>query len=208
MTSKAELLARVEAWARNLLERDGATAHGWPHVERVRRLARALATREGVAPWLAECAALLHDVGRAVPGPESGHGRRSAELAAPLLAQLPLADAERDGILYAIRWHNSVRDDTPLLCVLRDADMLDGLGAVGLVRALTSKADMPPYDERGACLDGSYVRPPRSIADQIHFQIDWLGFLNTETARELARERIAFMQAFVERWRTELEDPL
>ena len=208
-TSQTELLDRVEAWARELLERDGAAAHGWPHVARVRRLARVLAPPEGVEPWLAECAALLHDVGRALPGPESEHGQRSAELAAPLLAGLlpaerPAAAAERDEILYAVRWHNSTRDDTRLLCVLRDADMLDGMGAVGLVRALTSKADLPPYDERGVCLGTAYARPPRSIADQINFQLDWIGFLNTETARELARERIAFMRAFVEQWQREL----
>ena len=107
----------------------------------MRRLARVIAPPEGVAPWLAECAALLHDVGRAAPGPESEHGQRSAELAAPLLAGLALTDAERGELLHAVRWHNSVRDDTRLLCVLRDADMLDGLGAVGLMRAFTSKAD-------------------------------------------------------------------
>jgi uncharacterized protein len=195
----------VERWARALLERDGAAAHGWPHVERVRRLAGAIAPREGVEPWLAECAALLHDVGRAAPGPESEHGRRSAELAAPFLAGLPLAGSQRDEILHAVRWHNSTRDDTRLLCVLRDADMLDGLGAVGLVRALTSKAALPPYDERGVCLGAAYARPPRSIADQINFQLDWIGFLNTETARELARERVAFMRSFVEQWQRELD---
>ena len=54
------------------------------------------------------------------------------------------------------------------------------------------------------CLGEEYARPPRSIADQIHFQIAWIDFLNTETARELARERIAFMRAFVEQWQQEL----
>jgi HD superfamily phosphodiesterase len=160
-----------------------------------------------VAPWLAECAALLHDVGRTLPGPESEHGQRSAELSAPLLVALrpALGGDDVDQILYAVRWHNSTRDDTRLLCVLRDADMLDGLGAVGLTRALTSKAALPPYDERGVMLGGHYLRPPRSIADQINFQIAWIDFLNTETARELARERIAFMWAFLEQWQRELK---
>jgi hypothetical protein len=83
--------------------------------------------------------------------------------------------------------------------------MLDGMGATGLMRAFTSKAMLPPYDERGVRLGGAFTRPPRSIADQISFQMRWIEFLNTETARELAHERIAFMQAFVEQWGRELE---
>jgi uncharacterized protein len=204
MPSRKDLLHKVEAWARERLGEDGAVAHGWPHVERVRRNVRALALPEGVEPWLAECAALLHDVGRSVPGPEGEHGQRSAELAAPLLAGLRLADPARAEILHAVRWHNTARDDTRLLCVLRDADMLDGLGAVGLVRAFASKAALPPYDERGVMLGGHFLRPPRTIADQIAFQIAWIDFLNTETAREMARERVAFMRAFLAQWHKEV----
>jgi uncharacterized protein len=199
-----DLLVQIEVWARERLEHGGAVAHGWLHVDRVQRSARMLARLEGIESWSAECAALLHDVGRSVPGPESEHGLRSAELAAPLLAELRLGQVERDAVLHAVRWHNSTRDDTRLLCVLRDADMLDGLGAVGLMRAFTSKAALPPYDERGVMLGGHFLRPPRSIADQINFQIAWIDFLNTEAARELARERIAFMRAFVEQWQREL----
>jgi uncharacterized protein len=204
VTSKAALVAQVETWARDLLERDGSVAHGWLHVDRVRRLALVLAPREGVAPWKAECAALLHDVGRAVPGPQAEHGRRSAELAAPLLSELPLTEAERSEILHAVRWHNTGRDDTRLLCVLRDADMLDGMGAIGLLRAYTSKAGLPPYGDPESLSKGRYQRPPRTIADQIAFQMDWIGFLNTDTARTLAQGRLAFMRAFVAQLRREL----
>jgi uncharacterized protein len=204
IASEKDLLSQIEAWVRERLLQHGAVAHGWLHVDRVRRNARALAPREGVPTWLAECAALLHDVGRTVPGPESEHGQRSAELAAPLLAELPVTDADRVELLQAVRWHNSARDDTRLLVVLRDADMLDGLGAIGLMRAFTSKADLPPYDERGVMLGGHFLRPPRSIADQVHFQIAWIDWLNTEAAREMAREQVAFMRAFVEQWQREL----
>jgi uncharacterized protein len=206
------MLARVEAWAREWLDDDAAAApaaapevaHGWPHVDRVRRIAVFLAEAEGVDPFLAACAALLHDVGRGVPGPEAEHGARSAALAAPLLAELPLSEGERQDILYAVRWHNSSRDDTPLLCVLRDADMLDGLGAIGLMRAFASKAALPAYDPQAPFDDGPYRRPPRYILDQVRFQMDWIGFLNTDTARQLARDRVDFMRAFVAQVQREL----
>jgi uncharacterized protein len=203
MTSKAEVLARIEVWARAHLDSNGPTAHGWPHVDRVRHAAVVLAQAEGVDPTLAACAALLHDVGRTVPGPESDHGARSAQMAGPFLAELPLDEAERQAVLYAVRWHNSRRDDTPLLCVLRDADMLDGLGAIGLMRAFTSKAALPAYDPEAPFSEGPYARPPRTISDQVRFQMDWLGFLNTDTARSLARGRVDFMQAFVAQLQSE-----
>ena len=216
MTSRAEILARVEAWARERLDGNAAAApaaapeaapkvaHGWLHVDRVRRVAVLLAEAEGVDPFLAACAALLHDVGRSVPGPEAEHGTRSAELAAPLLAGLPLGESERQDILFAVRWHNSTRDDTPLLCVLRDADMLDGLGAIGLMRAFTSKAALPAHDPQAPLEDGPYQRPPRYITDQVRFQMEWIGFLNTHAARELAQGRIEFMRAFVAQLRHEV----
>ena len=71
MFSRVEATERVERWARQLLEERPKTAHGWPHVDRVRRLAVRIAQAEGVDAWLAEIAALIHDVGRSVPGPGS-----------------------------------------------------------------------------------------------------------------------------------------
>lgn len=175
-------------------------------VDRVRHTAVVLARAEGIDPFLAACAALLHDVGRSVPGPEAEHGKRSAELAAPLLAALLLSESEREDILFAVRWHNSARDDTPLLCVLRDADMLDGMGAIGLLRACTSKAALPAYDPEAPFADGPYERPPRTISDQVRFQMEWIDFLNTDTAREIAQTRIEFMWNFVAQLQRELTD--
>jgi uncharacterized protein len=176
------------------LEAAPKTAHGWLHVDRVRRLAVRIARDEGVDPWLAALAALVHDVGRTAPGPGAEHGQRSAQLAEPLLAQLGL-HAEIDPVLYAVRWHNSVRSDTPLLCVLRDADMLDGLGAIGLVRALMSKHMLPPYDP-GVVFDRQLHWPPELVADQICFQMTWIERMNTETGHRLARRRVEFMRTF------------
>ena len=204
MVSRSEVAALVERWVRQLLEARPRTAHGWPHVARVRRLAAQIARAEGVDPWLAEIAALIHDVGRCVPGPGSEHGQRSAELAAPLLAELPLDDREREQVAYAARWHNSGRADDPLLCVLRDADMLDGLGAIGLARAFMSKHMLPFYDPARR-LDGPSCRPAEAVADQVRYQIEWLERMNTETGRTLARERAAFMTVFLEQARRELD---
>jgi uncharacterized protein len=195
--SQKDSLSTVESWVRAELEAAKKRAHGWLHTNRVRHNILILAPAEGVDPFLAELAALIHDVGRTQPGPENEHGARSATLAAPVLAALPLSKTQQQAVLYAARWHNSTRADTPLLCVLRDADMLDGLGAVGIVRAFMSKSHLPAYQPDFA-LEGSHgTWPPTCASDQVWGQLRFYDWLNTDTARQLAQERFSFMQAFM-----------
>lgn len=200
----AAVLADLEAWVRELLETNGKRAHGWLHTDRVRANIRILAHAEGVDAFLAEVAALLHDVGRTQPGPEAEHGARSAIIAEPLLESYVLPSGGAEAILYAIRWHNSLRDDTPLLRILRDADMLDGLGAMGIIRAFMSKSDLPPYDSVQPFHAGTNRWPPTYSSDQLLGQMEWYDRLNTETAKLMAKERIGFMTAFITQARDEI----
>ncbi|MGD2039897.1 MAG: HD domain-containing protein [Anaerolineae bacterium] len=209
-TERQTALITVETWVREQVKSDKAVAHGWLHTDRVRRNIRLLAAAEGIDPVLAEIAALLHDVGRTLPGPESEHGARSAAMAEPLLAGLPLSEDERRAVLYAVSWHNSKRDDTPLLRILRDADMLDALGATGIMRAYMSNAHRPPYDT-GAILDldapfdlDDIQQPSLFASDQVRRQLKFYDWLNTDTARQIAGERAAFMRSFLTQMRREL----
>lgn len=204
MSNEQVAVSQIEAWVRETLEAGNKRAHGWLHTDRVRRSAVILARAEGVDPLLAELAALLHDVGRTQPGLEDEHGARSAAMAEPLLAELPLGESERQAVLHAIRWHNSQRSDTPLLCVVRDADMLDGLGAIGIMRAFMSKGHLPPYDAGVPFPEENGGWPAQSASDQLRGQMKFYDWLNTATAREMAKDRIALMQAFVTQARQEI----
>ena len=203
--NRGTMLPELEAWTRRTLEADRKRAHGWLHTDRVRANIRILAIAEGVDPFLAEASALLHDVGRTQPGPEQEHGARSASMAEPLLEQFSLDQNERNAILHAIRWHNSRRDDTALLCILRDADMLDGLGAMGIMRAFMSKSHLLPYDADSPFQQDTSRWPPDYASDQLLGQMEWYDGLNTETARQMAEKRIAFMAGFVSQARDEIE---
>lgn len=202
--SREDMVRRVKAWVCARFDSDGTPAHGWLHTARVRENAIVLALAEGVEPVLAELAALLHDVGRTQPGPESEHGARSAVLAEPLLAELPLTEGERNEILHAVHWHNSKRGDTQLLLVLRDADMIDGLGAIGLMRAFMSKGHLPAYDEKAPFEHHSYEWPASTASEQVLGMLRFYGFLNTDTARALAMERYTYMQGFISQVQREI----
>jgi HD superfamily phosphodiesterase len=196
-------LDRVEAWVRERLAANRKRAHGWLHTDRVRRNIRVLARAEAADPFLAELAALFHDVGRTQPGPETEHGARSAAMAAAILDDLHLTHEEREAVLHAIRWHNSSRDDTPLLCILRDADMLDGLGAMGIIRAFMSKSHLPPYDPAAPFEDNDDRWPPLFGSDQFLGQMAWYDRLSTDTARQMAKDRFALMRTFMAQARRE-----
>jgi uncharacterized protein len=198
------VLDAVEGWVRAKLDAGHEAAHGWLHTYRVRRHILILAPAEGVDPFLAELAALLHDVGRTTPGPEEEHGARSAALAEPLLASLAMSAEDQEAVLHAVRWHNSGRADSRLLCILRDADMLDGLGVMGIIRAYMSRSYLPPYDPGDPFGDNQDRWPAIYGSDQFLGQMAWYDLLNTETARQLAADRIAFMRAFIAQARQEL----
>jgi HD superfamily phosphodiesterase len=127
-------------------------------------------------------------------------------MAEPLLRSLPLADGECEAVLHAVRWHNSKRADTPLLCVLRDADMLDGLGAIGIMRGFMSKGHLPPYEPGAPFETAGGGWPASNASDQILGQMRFYDWLNTETARRMAAERLDFMRAFVAQVRREVLD--
>jgi HD superfamily phosphodiesterase len=82
--------------------------------------------------------------------------------------------------------------------------MLDGLGAMGIMRAFMSKSHLPPYCAALPFLEDSRSWPPDHVSDQLLFQMQWPERLNTETARQIARQRIAFMQRFIAQARDEI----
>jgi HD superfamily phosphodiesterase len=125
-------------------------------------------------------------------------------MAEPLLEELVVDSEDSRAILHAIRWHNSLRDDTPLLCILRDADMLDALGAMGIMRAFMSKSHLLPYDADLPFENGSNQWPPDYASDQLLAQMGWYDGLNTETARRMAKKRVAFMEQFIAQARDEI----
>jgi hypothetical protein len=94
--------------------------------------------------------------------------------------------------------------------ILRDADKLDALGAIGLMRAFTSKYAKPEYDPQ--CVKGDTWKMPMTgfeerfaagqgigdyIVDQVNFQISFFGELCTPTAQWIGKPLVEFMQAYV-----------
>lgn len=207
---------QIEQHARQIMDNihapDLRLAHDFAHADRVRRHALHIARQEGYADLeLVEATALLHDIGLASVTERSQHAAAGAEHAAQWLREQRLFnEAQITVIDEAIRAHGATSGGGVLGDILRDADILDLLGAIGIARAYTSKYDKPIYDSQhvkgetwgmssadftqrfeqrvgiGAC-----------VADQINFQISCYDNLTTPTARQIGQPLVAFMRAFV-----------
>jgi HD superfamily phosphodiesterase len=177
-------------------------AHGMDHAERVASLALHIATNESYDPLEAQVAGLLHDMGRTVQEEEKGHGPAGVPLSGQLLDKYTDYDGDaRDRILAAVRDHSGLNTAGRLTHIVQDADMLDGLGAIGVMRAYTSKAHLPAYDP--ADIVPGVGRRNTNIHDQVAFQLEWVDMMRTETGRQIARRRGAFMLHFLHQFEEE-----
>jgi uncharacterized protein len=213
-----------------------AIAHDIDHILRVRNWAVFIAGREGYSDLLiVEIAALLHDIGRAFvdeEGKDGNHGETGSRIAGDLLQKVSSLSTETiDQITRAIQYHNArpsqvddlcqnIGEEAMLIQILRDADMMDALGAVGLVRAFTSKHSAPAYDPhnvRGETWELSSdaftarfdegTGIGKRIIDQVNFQISFYENLRTDAATRLAGPLIRYMRGFVAQLENEVGCP-
>ncbi len=211
VTIPRTVTARIEAFVAPHMAHDNA--HDYAHVDRVRRWAVAIARQEGYPRLdLAEVAALLHDVGLGQSSDRRDHGDMGAAMAAAVLRELdtfPEADIEE--VTNAIRFHNRNREgEGRLLDILRDADMMEMFGAIGLLRALTFSPDIPAFDpdnprgESWGMAAKDYDRRfdaglgmGDTLVDHVNFHISCYDNLATATARQWAKPLVEYLREFV-----------
>ena len=192
--------------------------HDYKHVDRVRHWALKIAQAEHYPhkDWV-EAAALLHDIGLASGG-RKHHAEVGAKLATTFLREHNLfeEDAIRE-IVNAIRYHTSLDARGKLLDILRDADVLDVLGAVGLMRGFTSKWDKPDYAPHAIKGETwgmsaaqfterfqSGVGIGETIVDQINFQMSCYENLRTDAAKAFGQPLVEFMRTFMDAFEAQI----
>jgi uncharacterized protein len=107
------------------------------HAQRLIRLVETIGQGLAYDPEVIWLAAHMHDWGTLPRWSRDGvsHCARSRELAAEQLQKLKLPEETAERVLEAIQYHHGGADDRCMEAqLLRDADALDGLGLVGLLR--------------------------------------------------------------------------
>ncbi|MFC1599044.1 HD domain-containing protein [Patescibacteria group bacterium] len=187
-------------------------AHDFTHVDRVRNWALKIARAESYDDLVkVEAAALLHDIGRGFKGQDADHGSIGAAKARVFLEKNKFFNTEDiDCICMAITNHNRDFGDQPLINIIRDADKLDMLGAIGLARGFTSQASWPVYNPqniKGKAWQKDFLYFKRRfvnklntgdyLVDQLNFQISAYQLLKTKTAKKIAKPLVKFMQDYI-----------
>jgi len=188
-------------------------AHDALHILRVEANATRIARAEGADEGVTRASALLHELFSFPKGHPESHrsGERCAEEARRVLERAGgWSTSEVDAVAYAIAVHPFSLGVTPTALeakVLQDADRLDAIGAIGLARlfATTTEMQRPFYD-----LEDPFCE--RRAPDDKAFGIDHIwkkltkipSVLHTSTARAIAAEHSAFVEAFVAQLRREV----
>ncbi len=193
-------------------------AHGWEHVERVYKLSLMLADHERANRVIVGLAALYHDLGRTVPLEEANHlvhhADLSVSLARDMLAHYQLAESEREAILHAIIAHSFSRGVEPQTLearIVRDADRLDGIGAIGIIRwavtgALRRIPETQSYHPEDPFGESHILDDKRYMLDHFYSKLLKLSkTMLTKTGRDLAQQRTDFMLSYLEQLKYELE---
>ena len=201
-----------EAEARQLYAQ-GDAAHDFDHVLRVVGLAVRIAEAEGADVTVVRLAALLHDAPHA-PGQRQAHHLAAADYAAQLLAGRGLGTERTANVVHSIEAHRfrdrSVEPQTLEAKCLYDADKLDSIGAIGIGRAFayagshgsrlwTETNDQAPASDHMPA--GAEYTP---VHEYVYKLRRVLETLHTETARQIGRERHAFMTTFYARLDAEM----
>ena len=180
-----------------------ATGHDWFHTRRVAAMSRQIALQEECNLDIVMAAAYLHDVA----DHKFGYTKETRRLLLrQIMEEAVFPDVIQEAVLEVVE-SISFSEGVPCRAelqresdVVKDADRLDALGAIGIARtfAYGGKVGRPIYDP---------VDPTNSLQ---HFDDKLLRLaegMRTETGRGLARARheflVQFKEEFLREWNAE-----
>jgi uncharacterized protein len=214
---ESRLVARVAEHVKAKFQAE-SSGHDWHHINRVWRLARRIAEKEGANQEVAELGALVHDIADwKFHGGDDTVGPREAERLLKEEGASPEVIEQVVDIVATISFKGAaVQTEMRTLegkCV-QDADRLDAIGAIGIARcfAYGGHAGRLIYDpDVLPMMHATAEEYKASKGHSLNHFYEKLFLLkdrmNTATGRMLAEERHQFMEEFVRRfleeWGTE-----
>jgi uncharacterized protein len=176
----------IQQYAKDLTA--GRLASGFDHSFRVYHFARKIGEGMEYDDDILHAACFLHDIEMSV-----GHPKSSADKAEAILHETGFTPDNIPLVVDAIATH--MPDGKPVSVeakLLWDANLLDSLGAVGFARLTV-----------GAFIWYNY-KTMQEVLTYVKREISFVDRLNYEKSREIAKEKIAFSRAAIERFEKEL----
>ena len=192
---------------------NGDPGHDFAHVRRVMNAARRIAEDVGADLNIVMPAALLHDV---INVPKNSPDRMAASAKASEAAKVHLraadyVEAEIERICTVILEHSYSLGKAPSSlesAVMQDADRLDALGAVGMMRTTSCGVKMGAryYDPAEPIAQTRALDDKLNTLDHVYVKLIKLeAKMNTEIGKREAKRRTDFMLAFMTQVESEID---
>ena len=206
-----EIIDQAMAYVKEHFERE-YSGHDYFHTLRVFNMATRIAKAEQADLELVQLAALLHDVDDRKISPETYEQQTNAR---SFLTAHGVDEATTEAICKMIRevsfvGNESITPETPEGKCVQDADRLDAIGAIGIARAfayggnhhrLMYHPDIKPNLNMSR---EEYVNSQSTTINHFYEKLFKLtAMMNTQTAREIAQAREAYMKEYVDEFLSE-----
>lgn len=215
---------KVDALIKQLKERvekyfnKDASGHNIDHLQRTLNYALYLQSKEGGDIVVIAISAFIHDIHRILSAQLKRFvsPKESLPVVETFLADLDISKEQKKHILFAIEHHeeysfgkDGINVDDIESKILQDADNLDAIGAVGIVRTFkySMAHNVVDYDPNVPLYQNEYdeSKEDASTMHHIHNKLLRLGeHMNTSTAKKLASKKTQLMKQFMEMYIEEI----
>lgn len=208
-----EIIARATAYVKEKFENE-YSGHDWFHTLRVFRTATRIAEAEGADLETVQLAALLHDVDDRKLSPETYAEQKNARsfLAENGVEQCVICEICRIISEVSFVGSDSVVPSTLEGKCVQDADRLDAIGAIGIARAFAYGGNHnrlmyhPDIAPNPSMSKEEYIKSNSTTVNHFYEKLFKLtDMMNTDTAKQIAKERDAYMKAFIAEFLNEWE---
>lgn len=205
----------LERHVRSLFEQEGS-GHDWWHIDRVRNTALYIAESEDADKEVTEWSALLHDIAdHKFHGNDLSIGPERAHALVMKFTEDPVLASKVSSIVSEVSYKGA-GVETPVSSIegacVQDADRLDAIGAIGIARAFAyggSKRRLLYHPEQKPTLHTDFEAYATDQGATINHFYEKLLLLKdrmqTETGKQLATKRHAFMEHYLEQFYGEWE---
>lgn len=180
-------------------------AHDWAHIGRVAQVAKEMALELNANLECVLAGVYCHDL---VNLPKDHPDRKNAsimaaEKAQPLLEESGFKEDEIQIIKKAIIEHSFSKGLKPSCieaAIVQDADRLDALGAIGILRcaAVNTQMNARFYDPFDPLAEMRELNDKSFMIDHYFVKLFKLpDLMNTESGKKLAQKRVQYMKSFL-----------
>ena len=204
MNQNEKIVFKVKIFVRKKLKHK-SSGHGYWHAYRVAQMAIFIGQKEKADLKVLELAGFLHDIGN---DKDNDHEIKGAKISQGFLTKLKVNERIIKQVTYCVKNHRFSKGVIPKTLeakIIQDADKLDALGAIEIVRVFSVSAakKRKTYDPNVKPDFNYYLKHGVSRTAINHFYEKLFKLKNlmyTKTAKKIAINREKFMKAFLKRF--------